>query len=145
MKLSTTRKDDIMKKLMLATAISLISVSALASSHVDRREARQEQRIQQGAQSGQLTTKEAEKLERGQQHVQNMENKAMADGRVTPKETSRLEHAQDVQSQKIYREKHDRQRDLNHDGKNDHPRNGQPGNNHPPKGNGHPPKGHGPK
>jgi uncharacterized membrane protein YebE (DUF533 family) len=88
---------------------------------VDRREARQEKRIEQGEKSGALTPKEAAKLERGQTHVENMEAKAKADGKVTAKERARLERAQNVQSRKIYREKHDRQRDLNHDGKQDRP------------------------
>ena len=38
-----------------------------------------------------------------------MEDKAVADGRVTPKEARRIEHAQDKQSQRIARQKHDRQ------------------------------------
>lgn len=91
----------------------------LATPGVDKRQANQEARIQQGAQSGQLTPKEASKLERGQAHVQKMEDKAKADGTVTAKERKRLQHAQDQQSRKIYREKHDPQRDLDHDGKND--------------------------
>ena len=36
-------------------------------------------------------------------------NKAVADGKVTKKERARLEHAQDNQSRKIYRQKHDKQ------------------------------------
>jgi hypothetical protein len=38
-----------------------------------------------------------------------MENKAVADGKVTKKQRARLEHAQDNQSRKIYRQKHDKQ------------------------------------
>lgn len=38
-----------------------------------------------------------------------MEDKAMADGKMTKKERARIEHAQDRQSKKIYREKHDKQ------------------------------------
>jgi hypothetical protein len=53
--------------------------------------------------------------------VQNLENKATADGKVTAKERARIEHAQDVQSQRVYRQKHDRQHDLNHDGRMDRP------------------------
>ena len=34
----------------------------------------------------------------------------MADGKVTPKERRRIERAQDKQSKKIYREKHDKQK-----------------------------------
>jgi hypothetical protein len=38
-----------------------------------------------------------------------MENKALADGKVTAKERARIEKAQDRQRNKIYREKHDQQ------------------------------------
>ena len=43
----------------------------------------------------------------------------MADGKMTPKERARIEHAQDRQSQAIARQKHDRPHDFNHDGKKD--------------------------
>ena len=76
-------------------------------------------------QSGSLTQKEAGKLEKGQDHVQKVEDKAKADGKVTPKERERLQHAQDSQSKKIAREKHDKQHDYNHDGKKDHPNKGK--------------------
>jgi hypothetical protein len=86
---------------------------------VDQRQANQQQRIDQGVQSGALTSREAAKLDRGQDHVQKLEDRAKADGTVTAKERKRLQHAEDVQSKRIYREKHDRQVDRNHDGKND--------------------------
>jgi hypothetical protein len=50
-----------------------------------------------------------------------MEDKANADGKITKKEAARIEHAQNKQSRKIEREKHDRQHDRNHDGKMDRP------------------------
>jgi hypothetical protein len=87
---------------------------------VDQREANQEARIQQGAVSGSLTQKEIRRLENGQQRVQNMELQAKSDGVVTRQERSRLDQAQDVQSRHIYNQKHDRQHDYNHNGRNDH-------------------------
>lgn len=99
---------------------ALAQTGGSATPRIDQRQANQEARIQQGANSGQLTAKETAKLERGQTHVQNVENRAKADGVVTARERTRLLHAQDQQSGKIYREKHDRQTDFNHDGKNDH-------------------------
>lgn len=92
-----------------------------ATPGVDKRQANQQQRIEQGVKSGELTTKEAARLEKGQERVQAMEDKAKADGKVTAKERERLQHAESQQSQKIYREKHDRQHDRNHDGKTDRP------------------------
>ncbi len=80
-----------------------------ATPGIDRREARQERRIQQGVESGQLNQKEAARLERGQQRVEKMEAKAKSDGVVTAKERARIQHQQDVQSRHIAREKHDKQ------------------------------------
>jgi len=107
----------------LALAAPLLAFAQTDSTRrIDGRQDRQEARIERGEQSGSLTEKEAAKLERGQTHVQNMENRAAADGTVTNKERARIEHAQDVQSKRIYREKHDRQTDYNHDGRQDRPR-----------------------
>jgi len=60
--------------------------------------------------SGQLNQKEAARLEKGQVHVQKMESKAMSDGKVTKHEKRRIEHAQDVQSKHIVRERKDNQK-----------------------------------
>ena len=76
---------------------------------VDKRQANQQRRIDQGVASGQLTDKEAARLQKGQEHVQQLESKAKADGEVTAKERRRLKQAQDVQSRRIYRQKHDAQ------------------------------------
>lgn len=92
-----------------------------ATPGIDQRQANQQRRIDQGVKSGELTQKEAARLERGQDKVQKMEDKAKSDGTVTAKERKRLQHAENVQSRKIYREKHDRQRDRDHDGKMDRP------------------------
>ena len=81
-----------------------------STKRTDQRQANQEKRIEQGEKSGQLNQKEAKKLEKGQAHVQKMENKAVADGKVTPKERARIEKAQNQQSRRIYREKHDKQK-----------------------------------
>ena len=99
-----------------------LAVMAQTAPRVDQRQANQERRIDQGVESGSLTQREAARLDRGQAHVQNLEDKAKADGKVTPKERARLQHAENVQSKRIYSEKHDRQHDLNHNGKVDRPR-----------------------
>jgi hypothetical protein len=88
---------------------------------VDQRQANQQQRIDQGVASGQLTGKEAARLEKGQAQVEKKEAKAKADGKVTAKERAKHEQAQNQQSKKIKHEKHDSQRDLDHDGKKDRP------------------------
>ena len=107
---------------VLAAAVAMPALAqSTATPNIDKREAMQQKRIDQGVQSGQLTQKEAARLEKGQDRIKNMEAKAKADGKVTPKEREHIEHAQNQESRKIYREKHDKQHDLNHDGKKDHP------------------------
>ena len=96
---------------LVAAIIALASVSAFAQStpRVDQRQANQERRIDQGVASGELTPRETARLERGQQHVDNMEANAKADGVVTKRERAKLAHAQNVQSRRIHRQKHDAQ------------------------------------
>jgi hypothetical protein len=101
-------------KFVTFAAIAAFALPALAQTsstkRVDQRQANQEQRIEQGEKSGALTPREVRGLERGQNRVQRIEGRAAADGKVTAKERRRLERAQDAQSRRIYREKHDRQR-----------------------------------
>lgn len=114
-----------LSKLVLVGLIAAAGSSAFAQAStpgVDQRQANQERRIEQGVNSGALTTREANRLEAGQARVDRIENRAKSDGVVTQRERARLHQAQDVQSTRIARQKHDRQRDLNHDGKVDRPR-----------------------
>jgi hypothetical protein len=91
-------------------AAATVAIPALAQSdRIERREAKQERRIQQGEKSGALTQKEAARLERDQARIEKKEQKARADGKMTRKERARIEKAQDRESRKIYREKHDKQ------------------------------------
>lgn len=84
--------------------------SELAQKRIDQRQANQDKRIDQGVQSGQLNQREAARLDKGQARVDNMENRALAnDGKIGKREARRIEHAQDVQSARIYRQKHDKQ------------------------------------
>jgi hypothetical protein len=106
---------------MLAAPLAAFAQSS-ATPVFDQRQANQEQRIQQGVQSGSLTQKEAERLEKGQDRLQRKEDRAKADGVVTAQERKNLQRAENRQSERIYREKHDRQHDVNHDGKVDRPR-----------------------
>ncbi len=114
-----------LKTIIAALFVSTLALPALAQTsstpRIDQRQANQQQRIDQGVQSGALTEKEAARLDKGQGRVEKMEDKAVADGKVTAKERMRIEKAQDTQSRRIAREKHDRQHDFNHDGKKDRP------------------------
>ncbi|MDP2880996.1 MAG: hypothetical protein Q8N89_05390 [Azonexus sp.] len=107
---------------VLSLVLPALAFAQANTPRVDQRQANQEQRIDQGVASGSLTQREANRLDRGQQHVDNMEARAKADGVVTRGERARLHHAQDRQSARIYRQKHDRQHDYNHNGRVDRPR-----------------------
>lgn len=96
--------------LAAASAAHAQSQDPAATPGVDKRQEMQQKRIDKGVQSGQLNAKEAARLERHQAHIVNMENKAKADGTVTRNERARLHHAQDQESQRIHRQKHDRQK-----------------------------------
>jgi hypothetical protein len=94
----------------LFALVALPVAAQTATPRVDQRQANQEARIQQGVASGQLTNKEAAKLEAGQAKVQAKEDKAKSDGVVTAKERAKLAKAQDKQSRKIAKQKHDKQK-----------------------------------
>ena len=72
-----------------------VLVQSAATPNFDQRQLNQEQRIQQGAQSGALTLKEITQLEQGQGRLQAKEDKAKADGKVTAKEREHLQDAKD--------------------------------------------------
>ena len=100
-----------MKRITIA-ALSVVliafaaSMASAATPRIDRREARQHARIQQGVRSGELTRREALSLRAGQRHVHRMEWRAKSDGVVTPRERARMTRAQNHQSRRIYRLKH---------------------------------------
>lgn len=95
------------------TAIALI-MSALFASHVSaqtvgsevQRDINQESRIEQGLKSGQLSTGEAARLERGEAQIDRMESKALKDGNLSPEEAARIQRAQNRESEAINRSKH---------------------------------------
>ena len=73
---------------------------------IDKREKRQQKRINQGVKSGALTKGEAARLEKQQAKIKNDEAAAKADGKVTPQERRKLTREQNAASRKIYRKKH---------------------------------------
>lgn len=103
-----------MKKTLLAVCGLILSINGLALAQantpvIDERQANQEQRIDQGISSGQLKEREANRLNKQQEHINKMEDRAKSDGVMTKKERARIVAAQDRASRHIAREKHDRQ------------------------------------
>jgi hypothetical protein len=94
-------------------ALALISVAgssfaATAMPRAHRRHVRQEMRITQGVRSGRLTARETMRLERGQARVEREMWRARTNGSVSFRERARIARAQDWQSRRIYRLKHNR-------------------------------------
>jgi hypothetical protein len=98
-----------MDKSTLFLAMSMMATMpafAADPGNVVQRDVNQQQRIQDGLKSGQLTTKEAAQLERGERKIDRMESKALSDGKLTKDEQQRIERAENQQSKQIYRDKH---------------------------------------
>jgi hypothetical protein len=107
-------QEDYMKlrhTLIAAALGSLFASVAMAQTTGSeiQRDINQQERIEQGLQSGQLTTREAGRLEREEAHVDRMEARALKDNNLSPAEKARIQAAQNRVSQDIYREKHDGQ------------------------------------
>lgn len=71
-----------------------------------QRNINQQNRIEQGVQSGQLTNREASRLERGQARVNRAEARVGADGHLNAREQARIQHRENMQSKHIFRDKH---------------------------------------
>ena len=95
--------------LSIATLLSSAAFADTAAEKDQQRDVNQQQRIEQGLQSGELSTKEAGRLEHEQQHVDRMEARDMKDGHISASEQARLTKAQNATSADIYKQKHDAQ------------------------------------
>ena len=95
----------------LAAAIAAaFTVPAFAQTSTDvQRDVNQQTRIENGLKSGQLTTREAGKLERGEARVEKIEANAGRNGSVSAAEQARITAAQNRESAAIYNQKHDAQ------------------------------------
>ena len=90
----------------------IVVVSALSSvvmaAEVDRRENRQQDRIGQGVQSGQLTPGETARLEHQEQRIDNQvkAERAANGGHLTAAERAQVNREQNRESRRIYAAKH---------------------------------------
>ncbi|MEY4729829.1 MAG: hypothetical protein RL020_987 [Pseudomonadota bacterium] len=97
------------KTLLAGSIAAIFSAGAQAQTTATevQRNVNQQERIEQGLQSGQLNTKEAAKLEKQEANIERMEKNALKDGKLNAAEKARIEGAQDRVSKNIAREKHD--------------------------------------
>ena len=73
---------------------------------IQDRELKQQQRIQQGIQSDQLTSGEAKRLEAQQGRIQTTEDRMKANGKLTGRERAKLTRRQNRASRNIYHKKY---------------------------------------
>jgi hypothetical protein len=90
---------------ILAAPFAASSFAQTVGSEVQR-DINQENRIEQGLKSGQLSTGEAARLEKGEARIDKMESRATKDGNLSPQEAARIQRAQNQESEAINRAKH---------------------------------------
>jgi hypothetical protein len=82
------------------------SVSSKRMQADVQRNVNQQQRVEQGIQNGTLSNKEVGTLERGQARVDRKEARAGADGHVAAEEQEHIQAAENHQSRRIHKLKH---------------------------------------
>lgn len=75
-------------------------------SGIERRDARQDRRIDNGVRDGSLTHGEANRLENGQNRINRYEAHARSDGTVTPNERGRIDRMQNNEGRRISADRH---------------------------------------
>jgi hypothetical protein len=91
----------------LATGVLSTAAWAQTAAEVDQqRDVNQQQRIEQGLKSGELSTKEAGALECDEQHEDRMEANDLKNGSMTATQQERLNAAEAKSSRAIYADKH---------------------------------------
>jgi hypothetical protein len=100
------RKSVAAALLTLAFTVPVWAQSSTDTPRIDKREAIQTDRIEQGMNAGSLTPGETARLDRGQARIEAGEAAAKADGKVTKRERLALTRAQNHRSRKIHRLKH---------------------------------------
>ena len=94
----------LVKMIVVVSALSYLATAA----EVDRREDRQQERIGQGVESGQLTPGETARLERQEQRIDNQvkAERAANGGHLTAGERAQVNREENRESRRIYAAKH---------------------------------------
>lgn len=95
---------------MLAAVVGLMVALPAVAAEADRRQGNQQQRINQGVRSGELTGREAARLERQHRSIQREIRRDRGDdGHLDATERARIDAKQDALSRRIAWQKHDGQ------------------------------------
>ena len=94
----------LVKMVLVVSALSSLAMAA----EVDRREDRQQERIGQGVESGQLTPGETARLELQEQRIDNQvkAERAANGGHLTAGERAQVNREENRESRRIYAAKH---------------------------------------
>lgn len=103
-----------MKRIMVGMLLLMFAATALPTwaahpKNINQRQQHQQNRIQQGVQSGSLTPKEANALATQERLLNQKEQRYRADGKLTPKERRDLQTDLNQLNRKIHTQKHDAQ------------------------------------
>ncbi len=104
------KKNTVGLALVLLSAMVVPAFAQTATAPADpnnaaviQRDINQERRIEQGLKSGQLSTGEAARLEKGEARIDRMESNADKNGSISAAEKARIEAAQNRESANINR------------------------------------------
>ncbi|HEY2344546.1 MAG TPA: hypothetical protein VGH80_01535 [Xanthomonadaceae bacterium] len=86
-----------------------LNVQAQTTGTETRRDVHQQERIDAGLKSGQLTTKEAAQLERQESRIDRTEQRDMKNGSLSAAEKAKIQAMQNRSNRAIYTQKHDAQ------------------------------------
>jgi hypothetical protein len=101
----------IISTILVVAAVTLsvnVASANTPAQRIHRREAMQRARIRAGWRQGDLTRGERWRLRHGEKHVRRMEWRARRDGHINRFEHRRIARAQNRQSRRIYRLRHNR-------------------------------------
>jgi hypothetical protein len=95
---------------VVTVAVGVLMAAPAEAARADRRQVKQQARIVQGVKSGELTKREAARLEVQHLAVKREVHQARADdGHIDAAERAQLERHQDRLNRRIYVQKHDGQ------------------------------------
>lgn len=98
-----TARASMMAALLLVAAPQAFA-QGTNTPGIDATQQRQEQRIQNDAASGKITQGQQQRLDKGQEHIQSLKDKAAADGSVNAHERNRIREAQERQAKRIHKD-----------------------------------------
>lgn len=94
----------------LACTLGALAAAAPASAGIDKRQARQQERIIKGTSNGSLTQRESARLESQQSRIARYEARSRADGGgLSRRERANIARMQNKANRTVYRQKHDAQ------------------------------------